>query len=622
MKLKSFRRQSLVAGILLSASLLINHPASATLEDNLKHMPQGADGVFSVDTTPSTWSYFLQKKPFSDIQKAPFWKEMTEEFQKELGIDLNKDLLPMLGTHVSVGLYTNGASKDEEFPIVIAIDTKASAKVSLIFDALKKMADKDKSSKQLVETDHKGVKVYALSRPNVSAADKPHLALSKNTLLLGSQRMVLKAIETAQGSQNIMADAKFPPVYQAFQKDKMWAYIAPANLPKLAAQLMDVKGNDAKMLGEVFKSFAMFDNMGFGANLDQNGLSFRTFTQFKKTGLEPKLQAYVTQMLMKPTASLGDLTNHAPGRPLFFASMSSLHLLASDAAAMFMPADKEMKEITDMIKGMLAKATGMDFKKDVLPHLDGRAGLSVFYPENTKNFAQIPNVVMYLGVKDSAQFQTLLQTKLKMNLGFMDDKPGKESEITFPKTAQAKYQGVPLFMANDTPVVKGMKKEMGLQPGYANVGNVWLMGSNMDALKAVIDLHKGTVPSLSKNANYQAIQKRLGAPGHEMSTVYIDLGKAMDLANFFMGDEKEFQAVKKNLGNALRAIAAGSTQQDPNANGYFSFDVDMDKINFEEVAKFFADDEKKPEAKSEVKSEEKAELKSDKAEKQPEKPKH
>lgn len=631
MKLKSFRRNALVGSLLLSASLLLNLPAWATLEDNLKHMPQGADGVFSVDTTPASWSYFLQKKPFSDIQKSSFWKEMKDDLAKELGIDMDKDLLPMLGTHVSLGIYTDGAAKDEEFPILIAIDTKANAKVSMIFDALKKKAAADKGSKELVETDHKGVKVYALGRPKTSVSDKPHLALSKNTLLMGSQRLVMKAVETAQGTQSMMADAKFPMVYQAFQKDKMWGYVRPSSLPKMLTKIMD--DSDAKEIASItdmFKSFSMFDGMGFGVGLDQNGLSFRSVTQFKKSGLEPKLQSYVNQIMMKPANSLGDLANHAPGRPLFFVSMQGLHLLASDAMSMFMPDNKELQEMTQMVTGMAQKALGMNFKTDMLPHLDGRAGLAVFYPDNIKVFDRVPNVVMYLGVKDNARFQAMLQSKLKLNLGFMEDKPGKESEITFPKMPQAKYQGIPLFMANETPLVKGMKKDMGLQPGYAQVGNVWFMGSSMDALKSVIDLHKGAVPSLSKNGNFQAIQKRLAGNGHEMSAVYMDLGKALDVANFFMGEEKEFQAVKQNIGMALRAIAGGSTQQDVNAQGFFTFDIDMDKVNFEAVAKFFGEEEKSSatekkdsiygkDDKTEIKKEET--IKPEKSDK-PEKPKH
>ncbi len=90
-------------------------PAWASLENTLEVLPQDSTLLTSMDISLEKWGYFWGRKPFSETFSSPEVQEQLKEFQEKTGIDFVKELLPLLGTHVSVGYYSPNHQFDSPF---------------------------------------------------------------------------------------------------------------------------------------------------------------------------------------------------------------------------------------------------------------------------------------------------------------------------------------------------------------------------------------------------------------------------------------------------------------------------------------------------------------------------
>lgn len=128
----------------LAAIALIATPAQADLASNLQHAPGGAEGVITVSTAYEDWRYFLTRKPFSDVM-AKLQKDLEPVFNKELGIDFRKELLPMLGTHLNLAFYPPNPALRGEFPALVVFDLRRTDGYPRLIQRLKATAAADKT---------------------------------------------------------------------------------------------------------------------------------------------------------------------------------------------------------------------------------------------------------------------------------------------------------------------------------------------------------------------------------------------------------------------------------------------------------------------------------------------
>lgn len=573
------------AGLCLGAG-----PARADLASNLKHTPAQVDSFVSLSTSYEDWRYFLTRKPFAGMF-AQLRKDIAPDLEKQLGMSFERDLAPMLGTHLNVAVYDEALKSQELLPFLLVFDLKDTAGFPKLIARLKDVDAKD-ASKQLLISEHQGVTVYGFSSSKRSEG-VPYMALSGHTLLIGSKTLVTKAIDAGQGRQAAaLSDGALKVAYDSLGKQKLWAYLNPASMPQFlslagAAKLSPAERAELEASRkDMVEALSLYDSLGFGLDLNPKGLVLKSVVRLKTQGVAPEKQALMKNYLKlwsDPKAPLKRVLQGSPSKPLFFASINGLQLM-QQSMKVFGPKDAEGAKLMQALAEGFKETTQLDYEKDVQPFSDGRGGVSVFYPEDMKVFDRPPQMVFFLGVKNAAGFQQRLSGKLKLNLaGFGPKGDGKQPAapeyVTFPAKSNANYQGYALYIAEENATVTKLRQSMFMQPAYAQVGDLWLLASSPDSLRAGIDHLSGKRASLLGNAYFNQLKDRFGMQVNG-GLMYMDLSSLIKLAEFLGGEDEEIKALKPTL-NAFKSILAGGRTQGNVAEGVMVVDIDMDSVNFE-----------------------------------------
>lgn len=581
--------------LLASSTLLVAHPALADLNSNLKHTPTQADTLFSLSTDYKDWEYFLTRKPFAEMF-ADFKADIAPDLEQELGVSFEQDLLPMLGSHLTVAIYQKEMVNNKDFPLLMAFDLKDPSGYSKIIAKLKETASKD-TEKKLREESYNGVTLYGFEGKN-KANGVPYLALSGNTLLFGAHNLIKKGIDSAKSNQgSMLADSAFGVSKGALEKEKFWVYVNPQSLGKLMAMAPVKAGSaEAKEMQEAQKSvreaLELYDSLGLSLDLNRNGLVLKSVVRVKNQGLPAAKQAYANDFVKLWNTAATPLRSYvqsSPARPLLFFGLDGLQLM--ERSFKLFPQDKDTQMMMAMAEKGFQQFTGLNFKKDLLPYSDGRASLAVFYPDDTEVFDRPPHVLLMMGSNNNAAILKNLNQKLKFDLSALEDegpkgpKTPKESlQIQFPKKANLVYQGVPMYVALENDLIKEFKQSIFVQPGFANIGNQWLFASNPEALKAGIDLVKGKRNNLTSNYAYNQVRERYGIE-EKGGLMYMDLRSLIKMGEFLTGGDEEVGAFKPTL-EAFRSVMMGGKYNKNVAEGVFVLDVNMDKVDFELLGAF------------------------------------
>ncbi|PKL79760.1 MAG: hypothetical protein CVV27_01370, partial [Candidatus Melainabacteria bacterium HGW-Melainabacteria-1] len=333
-KLKAFKCPaplqiaSLAALICLSAL-----PAQADLASNLRHTPADIDSFVSLSTAYEDWRYFLTRKPFAELF-AKLRKDIAPDLEAQLGMNFDRDLAPMLGSHLSIAIFEEEFSRKETLPVLLVFDLKNTSGFPKLLRRLRDVAAKDKS-KQLTEAKYQGVPIYGFASSKRKEG-VPHMALSGKTLLLGSKNLVMKAIAAGQGKQAAaLSNARFKVAHDALRSQKLWFYADPESLPEFirlgenANTPLDARKELQAARVSMQESLDLYDSLGFGLDLNPRGLVFKTVARFKQQGVDPQKQAFMQQFMQlwnDPKVPMRQILQGSPARPLFFASVNGLQM--------------------------------------------------------------------------------------------------------------------------------------------------------------------------------------------------------------------------------------------------------------------------------------------------------
>ena len=138
--------------------------------------------------------------------------------------------------------------------------------------------------------------------------------------------------------------------------------------------------------------------------------------------------------------------------------------------------------------------TGLDFEKDFLASLGGEVAVAAAVPEKLR----IPDAVALLEVKDREKFEKMLPKLLPI-----------------PPTGSETYKDVAIQSVQLGP----------LPAAYALVENYFVFGTDVSAVKSVVDSRRSSV-SLAANP---AFRSAMGGVGEGAHVVYLDIGSALPL---------------------------------------------------------------------------------------------
>jgi prepilin-type processing-associated H-X9-DG protein len=158
-----------------------------------------------------------------------------------------------------------------------------------------------------------------------------------------------------------------------------------------------------------------------------------------------------------------------------------------------MAGEEAAEGIADFLE-QFRENTGFDFEKDFLASLGGEVAVAAAVPEKLR----IPDAVALLEVKDREKFEKMLP-KL----------------FPFQRIESETHEGVAIQSVQLGP----------LPAAYALVENYFVFGTDVSAVKSVVDARRSSV-SLAANPAFRSAMAALGEGAH---VGYFDIGSAMPL---------------------------------------------------------------------------------------------
>jgi hypothetical protein len=414
------------SGVTLALTLF-TMPALATVENALDPIPKDAAIVATIQTEFEPWAYFIGR--FMNVKtKMDGFTELLAEAKKK-GFDLPNDLLSVLGSHLTVAVYTDESAKSEDFQVLLSIDTSSPSQSQALIDKLQAL----QGPEIVVQTEKLGEQTLYLFSEKKQKSSSPlllSLALSGNNLLLSMAKdtSLLKRALSAQGSRsgNVLAQAAFHNVFKRYKDEPAWFWFdkkVNQKFNQLVNALSEETGLEHSALDQLWAG------TGFSFKPTSKGLSMQFFTPLAQD-IPAEWREFYKHWSKPANYSLNKLLGPLPDSPLLVMGGNKLNLYAQG----FSPngdskASQEMRSIYKTLEQtfaeLLPKADlGLDLQKDVLPHLDGR--YAFWLGTNAKG---MPQGLAYWGVLPESRdsFGNLVRTKLKLDPAIFTDLLGEKT---------------------------------------------------------------------------------------------------------------------------------------------------------------------------------------------------
>lgn len=581
-------------GALATAVLItgLSMPVQAAVENVLNPLPQAALSATVIDLQPSAWTFLLNQPGLKDWLMMDEWKEMQEGLKKELDISI-EELMGSLGTHLAFGLY-KPKDAESDLDVVFALEFKSADLYQKVLQKLKEKTEK-KTKADLpnikIETyeNQELILIQSDSDPNKIESV---MTFQGNSLLLSNQMDLLKqSLDASAQGKNLSKNPDFAAVYQNMKQEPVVVWMDLKVLKETGAN-SEFKSlqNDLASIGLTQTNLAMNQSLGISMRLNEQGLAFKNSLSFSSKGLSGSQQGFLNK-LTSPLPSLEPMLGLMPARPLFSAMTNTLTLaienpiLSGDKAS-----DPEKNEMAQAMVEMMAgtkEISGLDLKKDVLAHSDGRIGISVFYPENFPTYKNMPSTVVMLGVKNGPEFLLNLQNKLKIVADPLEKAAEAKSEkpITLSKEPIETYLNVPIYTLSEDRFLKPLAEEtkMELAPCFAIYQEFFLVASNHMAMRATLDYAKSNRLALKADPAFLQARQRMSAQS-ELNLLYSDLTRWVRLADHFLHAEEWYPTFKPLLAS-LQSLAGDGSVNKQGSSGHLHLNAALDKVDFAKLVK-------------------------------------
>jgi hypothetical protein len=584
-------------GALATVALIsgLSLPAHAAVENVLNPLPQEALSATVIDLQPSAWTFLLNQPGLKDWLLMDEWQEMQKGLKEELDIGVD-ELMGSLGTHLAFGLY-KPKDTESDLDVVFALEFKSADLYQKVVKKLKEKTEKKTNAdlpKTKVETynNQELILIESDSDPNKIESV---MTFQGNTLLFSNQVDLLKQSldATAQG-KNLSKNPDFAAVYQNMKQEPVvvWMDLKVLKETSSNAELKSFQ-NDLASLGLTQTTMAMNQSLGISMRLNEKGLAFKNSLSFSSKGLSGSQQGYLNK-LTSPLPSLDPLMALMPARPLFSAMTNTLTLasenpiLSGDKAS-----ESEKNELAQAMVEVMAgtkEISGLDLKKDILAHSDGRIGISVFYPENFPTYKTMPSSVVMLGVKNGPEFFLNLQNKLKIAADPLEKAEETKSEtaekpITLSKEPIETYLNVPIYTLSEDSFLKPLAEEnqLELAPCFAIYQNFFLVASNHMAMRATLDYANNNRLALKADPAFLQARQRMSAQS-ELNLMYSDLTRWVRLADHFLHAEEWYPTFKPLLAS-LQSLAGDGSVNKQGSSGHLHLNAALDKVDFAKLVK-------------------------------------
>lgn len=407
-------------GLALATTLWVS-PVQASVENALDPIPKDPSFVATVQTELAPWGYFVQR--FLELGQSDELKEIVATLEKK-GLNLTSDILPIFGSHVSVAAYADGLPESKKMEVLLSVDVSSASAAQALLNKLQKINDPDIAVK--TETHEERTFLIVSEKKQQKPELVVALVVSSRNLLISvaPDTAVLKRALAAQGSRsgNVMSQAAFHKTYQRFNAEPFWVWADRGVGNQFTQALGLMSGENPFQQGAALQ--ALWAGTGFSLRPSQEGLSMQFYTPLVQN-IPAEWQNFYAQWAAPASSPLKGLLDTLPAKPMFVMGGQKLNRYTDVGLYPEGPsqASQDMKKIMTTLEStwkelLPAVDAGLDLKKDLLPHLDGRYGMVM-----DVNQEGVPQVLAYLGVKPESQAKLgpFLRDKFKLDPALFEE---------------------------------------------------------------------------------------------------------------------------------------------------------------------------------------------------------
>ena len=530
----------ILAVLVLFTTFTFNITAKAEPADN---NIVSSDVLFygSLDISPAAWIYFVQR--IAPNRNSRELKEIYNFFQKQ-GFDLEKDILFTFNDKIITAIYPY---KDKETPpFVVASLARDTVSGRNFTDKFFKLIEKESGSKASKE-------IYSGAEINIfNAKDKYTGIVSfyKNYVILSDSIDLMKKTIDNLDNKNpgLKGVESFSKIQDSLSKSQLYFYFNVQDILKMSKKEIekDADFSDIARFFEIYKSF------GIGVELNREGVIIKSSSIQGTTGKKSMQKLFAV-----PGTDFQKITSLVPSDALLFLGFNEF--LYSLDAFKDIESDSINQLFVEMMRG-LTDFSGVDMQKDFIPNIDNNIALFFGPRSDALEFG------FFIGLKNNNKMADIMN-KVKINMSGSPN-PKKSESLRFKNTL--KYRGINITLLN------GNINE-GIKPGYFIKDNMLVIGSNLNALKKIIDSNVKQSKSLTGNKTFINIKDKMGNKFN--FACYLDLKSLIGIFNNLSGESNKDKFIETLSGTGY------SFYNDKNrGEGYLVINIDMDKIDTQEIS--------------------------------------
>ncbi len=521
-----------VGAISASAALVLMAKSVNTVETMV---PATADVMVLANLDPSVTQKLNLARALHRFPATQDDKAITDALDKALkdtGLSYSNDLKPWLGGELGISARLNYDSAADSSGVVYAVsrdDTRAQAFLSRLRTVRvgKTMLWRDEAYSGFT------ISVGTASR----TTDKPaaYSYVNHVAVIATSSAMIREVIDAAQGRTPRLVDsANYKRTIAGLPSDRVGlAYVNGASIVVgIKKQLAKVPSASKPMMANAADLDA-FEGVAMTLSAAGNGIAADVRVKLDQSKLSP-----ATRAALSNSGHPGAVLTWIPGRSDAFLAVGNLN--------------RSLQTVLDNSKSDpsiagTANALGLTGSAGVLQHLTGDAAV-----EAQLGSGGTPSGAILLATDNPRILSTFFNKLLLVGSSMGGSPvPGSSPATHTPaapaKTSTTTYRGVVITTTTAPSPALAI-----LAPAYAAFDGMGVLGSNLAAVKAVIDAHRGTTP-ISADPTYKAaIASSLENPN---VVLYLNVGSLVDAARR-LSSESVPPAVESQALSAVAPIQA------------------------------------------------------------------
>lgn len=596
---------SLTSAIILTASLCSN--VFAEVDNNAyKFIPENSFVTFDLNISDKSWELLRDNKSLKGIDS--FWNDIFKSNNKDewINIIFQEKYKKNLKEHIvfSVDYDDKNVSqttrndkpksgkekKDflkDDITLFLVQEFKDKETVQAIKKELNETYKKNGGTSK--ETIYKDAQLVSWSESSI----EKNFALFIDNYAVYSNKEdgIKKALKSFYDEEKSLKNSSdFQKSYDSLGKEH--DFQMHVNFKKIISSLSN--NSELDEFSEILSTVNMnqllkYNNFLGNLNLKNKYLSFNTFTNMDKTVKDP---------IVRHNSDFKKYTMMLPKSSLLFSGYTDSEKAGDKIKDVFDNLNKASKKSSekieiDDIKKEFLDTFGIDII-DFLNNLKDESIISVFNEQG----GLIPNIALILNANDKEKMLKDL-SNFKFDSSLLEEslekgkrKKSKTDKPNYLKFSVKKtYKNNEMVFLNDIPNLS----EMNIKPAYCFVGDMFILGSNEDALKSIIDRLDNKNDSFSLEGNSNFVKAKSMIANQNTALSFIDLQAIANTISPLLsaGDkkDKDLEAILSIL-KKLEFIVGNASESDDSIKSDFILAGDLVNMNFKGLVDTFKEPSK------------------------------